>query len=479
MRIYLPRTMTGLVTAGGLLATAPLLLAVLLVNIALEHISQHSEALVEEGLTVTRLGTELRDNLNNLERNARQYVALGDPDLLEVFNQRWRDTEMTLQELEQRGLQDGYGDHLRRIHEGLTDASNEWSNGLQDEPSKAAALDRIHALGPEPEAIIALGRAAVDAQVTQLRKATAIARKVMLLSILALVPLAAVLIFSFSVAVMRPLKKMSWSIAALGHRRYDKPISIRFPSEMRRLGEHLDWLRRRLAQLEQDKDQFLRHVSHELKTPLASLHEGVGLLRDRALGPLTSRQLEVTQILVESTKELETLIDNLLAYAEWRQERRQTEMSWFDARPMVNEVLTAHKLSLIKRRLSVELKIGSPRLFGQRARLSEALGNLLSNAVKHTPEGSTISLYAGMSMGVCSLSIADRGRGVPADERNKIFEPFVRGSEAEESGIRGTGVGLSIVKETILAHKGTVEVNDEQPGARFTLVWPCPSDYPA
>jgi two-component system sensor histidine kinase GlrK len=215
-------------------------------------------------------------------------------------------------------------------------------------------------------------------------------------------------------------------------------------------------------------------VSHELKTPLASLHEGAALLSEGALGPLSERQTEVAGILVESTRELSGQIDKLLTFAEWREGHRQTDLSWFAVEPMIEEVLAAQKLPMVNRQLSATLQLSAPRLFGQRPRLRVALDNLVSNAVKHAPPGSAIEIQAEVHDRKCELSVRDSGRGVPRHERERIFEPFVRGSEAEESSVRGTGVGLSIVKEAVQAHGGNVEVEDAHPGARFKLVWPCP-----
>jgi two-component system sensor histidine kinase GlrK len=472
VRRFLPQTMTGLVAAGCLLAAAPLLLALVMAGIALQELSERAEELVEEGLAVTSLGAELTDQIYNLERNARQFVALGDPELLPVIADRLRDTHATLTRIGQHsGLRDPFVEQVAHLRQGLTEAGEIWAQS-DDEASLLRALDRMHALGPEADAIVASGRDAMNAQVHELRRAAATARHVMILSAVALLPLAGITVFGFSVAVMRPLKKMSGGIMALGHAQYSKPIEIGFPREMQRLGEQLDWLRRRLAQLEADKDRFLRHVSHELKTPLATLYEGAELLREGSLGPLTDRQREVSEIMSEAAGELRGLISNLLTYAEWREERRQGETGWFDTKPLVEEVLAAHTLSFVRRDLEAELDLKAPRLFGQRAQLRAALGNLVANAVKYAPPGSAVVVHADIDDGCCQLSVQDSGKGVPEDEKHKIFEPFVRGAHDEATGVRGTGIGLSIVKEAALAHGGTVDVDDAAPGARFCMRWP-------
>lgn len=475
LRLWSPATMTGMVAAGCLLAAVPLLAALLLGGAALERLTRHTESLVQEGVVLGRLGESLRDQLHDLERNAAQYLALGDAALLDVFFDRWGEAEETLRQIERRGLHATFAAQALTVREGLAEAGQAWAQALKNNEPLEPAIERIRALPPGAVAIIESARVAVDQQVEEIRRATAAARGVMLLSALALIPLTALLAFGFSVAVTRPLREMSRAIVALGHGRYDQPVAIAYPREMQQLGERLDWLRQRLADLEAEKDRFLRHVSHELKTPLTTLQEGSALLREGSLGPLAPPQKEVAQILAEAAIELGTLIENLLSYAQWRQEQAKPEKAWFDTRQLITEVLLAYRLLLSKRQLSVELGVHSPRLFGQRAQLRVALDNLLGNAVKHAPEGSVIEVHAGVRDGQCDLWVRDRGRGVPNPERGRIFEPFVRGTEAEESGVRGTGIGLSIVRETARAHDGTVEVEDAHPGARFRMVWPCPS----
>jgi two-component system sensor histidine kinase GlrK len=463
--------MTGLVAAGCLLVAIPLLAALLLAGGVLDRMTHHTEALVHEGVMTQRLGAELRDQLRDLERNAEQYVALGDPALLGMFDDRWREAEEKLRQVGQRGARD----EVRALERGLASAGAHWNTALKEGAPPPEVLEEFRALPPQAEGIVAAGRAAIDRQLEAIAVATAAAHTVMLLSALALIPLTALLAFGFSVAITRPLRLMSQGIAALGRGRYEQRIEIAYPREMQLLGERLDWLRRRSAALEAEKDRFLRHVSHELKTPLSTLQEGAALMREGSLGPLAPQQQEVAHILAEAAAELGALIGNLLSYAEWKAEERKPEMTWFEARALVSEVLIAHRLPMARRGLSVELGVRSARLFGQRSRLRVALDNLIGNAIKHAPEGSAIEVRAGVRDGSCELCVRDHGRGVPAPEKGRIFEPFVRGTEAEESSVRGTGIGLSIVSETARAHDGTVEVEDAHPGARFRMVWPCPA----
>jgi len=106
-----------------------------------------------------------------------------------------------------------------------------------------------------------------------------------------------------------------------GENRLDQPIDIRGPTDVRLLGRRLEWLRLRLAELDSDKARFLRHVSHELKTPLAALREGVSLLEDGIAGTLSGSQREVARILRQNTALLQSQIEDLLRSMRQRSRR--------------------------------------------------------------------------------------------------------------------------------------------------------------
>lgn len=468
---FYPKTMTSLIACSCLLAALPILVALGLAGLSLDRVTQRTEALIDEGITVAQLAADLDVQLKEIERSVRQYRVLRDADLRDLAEKRWESTLNTAQLLASQPLDGALAGQVTQLRQELSDARDSWRSdgGTSDE-----APTRLHQLGDAVDDIIAAARKRTEVRLDALRGATLHARRDMLISALTLIPLAIVLALACSVAATRPLRKIHRTIAALGHGRAVPAVDIRFPREMHRLAEQLEWLRCRLADLEEDKDRFLRQVSHELKTPLASLREGTELLGDGALGALNPRQTEVNGILSEATGELETLIHNLLTYAEWRQGRKNAEHEWFEAKALFDEVLSKHSLSMTKRSVYVLLDVECENLYGQRSQIRVAVDNLFTNALKHAPPNTAIEITAVWQSMHCAIDVRDRGRGIADADKQRIFEPFVRGSETNEQRVRGTGIGLSIVKEVISAHGGIVSVEDAHPGARFRLVWPHP-----
>lgn len=469
VRRVIPKTMVGLVATSKALAMAPLVAMLIVMSFALDRLLLRGEQLVGEGQMIEVYGATLRTELEDLERVALQHYALQDAALVEIIRQRLHSTRAAAMRFSGDDLAENVNQHSRALTAGLDEVEHELS--IDD---GARRVGDIRALAQKAEQLITEGRVGIYAEVRALNERSVVVRNVLVLSVVIVVLLTIALTLGLSRVIARPLYNLRASISALGTANYETPISIEYPRELARVGEKLEWLRRRLRDLVADKDRFLRHVSHELKTPLASLREGTDLLLERSFGTLNGRQAEVAQILAESAIDLDAQIRNLLTYAEWRRGQRDVEMSWIDSRVLVEEVLASQRLTLSKRSLDTHLELHTPQLYGHRWSLRVSLGNLLSNAVKHAPRGSTIDIALDRRNGRCLLSVRDRGRGVPASERERILQPFVRGSDPEEAGMRGTGIGLSIVNETVKAHGGKLEVQEADPGARFVLVWPSP-----
>jgi two-component system sensor histidine kinase GlrK len=250
-------------------------------------------------------------------------------------------------------------------------------------------------------------------------------------------------------------------------------VSVKGPTDLQALGRQLEWLRVRLGEIAEERNRFLRHMSHELKTPLANLREGTELLLEGAVGPLSNEQREVGGILRENSLRLQRLIENLLSYSEWQAKRSGLDVGELNLPAMVQGAIETYQLPINAHRLTLVRQVDDVSFQADRAKLRLILDNLVSNAVKFTPDGGTITVRGRRDGDDVVIEVADTGPGVPPAERARIFETFYQGATPQGGLVRGTGIGLSVVQEFVQAHGGTVELVDgEFPGAHFRVRLP-------
>ena len=152
----------------------------------------------------------------------------------------------------------------------------------------------------------------IDSDVGALQRQTDRARRELFLESTLLLPLVLIVVLLFALRLSRPLRQIDRAIGELGRGNFSQRVVVGGPVDLERLGHQLEWLRNRLLELAQERNRFLRHMSHELKTPLANIREGTELLMDGAVGELDSGQREVTEILRDNGIKLQRLIENLL-----------------------------------------------------------------------------------------------------------------------------------------------------------------------
>jgi two-component system sensor histidine kinase GlrK len=284
--------------------------------------------------------------------------------------------------------------------------------------------------------------------------------------------LAVAMALAFGIWFTVPLQRLEHAIVNLGENRLDQVIRIRGPADLMLVGQRLDWLRLRLVELDADKSRFLRHISHELKTPLASMREGVSLLEDGVAGELNQDQREIAQILRHNTGVLQGQIEDLLRLNTAAFEARQLHRQSTDLRELVESQVDAQRLQWRARELTIEI-IGERVLVAlDPEKIGVVLANLLSNAIRYSPLQSTIRLELSTLPGLVCIDIQDQGAGVAIVDRERIFEPFYRGERQPTDVVRGSGIGLSIVHEYVAAHGGRIELLAEPAGAHFRMELP-------
>jgi two-component system sensor histidine kinase GlrK len=284
--------------------------------------------------------------------------------------------------------------------------------------------------------------------------------------------LAAMLAIGFGFWLSRPLQRIETAIERLGEQRYDQVVTVGGPADTRRLGLQLNWLHRRLADLDQSKERFLLHISHQMRTPLAALREGVSLLEDEVAGPLNGGQREIGHILRQNTVALQAQIEDLLRYNAAAFNAQHLQRTNVDLVALLQRVVDEQHLQWRARNLDVRVSGPCVSALVDAGKLALALANMLSNAVRFSPMGGNIALVVGSGPAGHSIDCIDQGRGVAPEDAGRIFEPFYQGRRQPAGAGKGNGVGLSIAREYVVAHHGSVKLLASDIGAHFRIELP-------
>ena len=190
------------------------------------------------------------------------------------------------------------------------------------------------------------------------------------------------------------------------------------------------------------------------------------------MGKLTPEQREIAEILRHNSIELQKLIEDLLSYGASQSQKRTLDLERVDLRRAVNRVADDQKLALRGKRLKLNVNVQGVALSADFEKLRVMLDNLLSNAIKFSPTGGTIAVRAAKADGMVEIDVVDQGPGIAKEERGLVFEPFYRGQYAADALVKGTGIGLSVVREYAQMHGGSAEIVDDGPGAHIRVRLP-------
>ena len=471
MRLTYPRSFLSLLLIGFAVVVAPLLFALFTNALAFERLSRLAEQAVHSSVKVTQASRALASVIATLDRTSRQYAVAGEAAPLEAYRSARAAFQRIARQLDDMDLSEAQRSELMAI-ERDEDAVSQLIARTGPTPELSRRIPQEFAtLSERGQALVREGDQVTNQAIEQLRAQAAKSRDSNFWLIVALIPTAVILIASVTFLIARPISQVSDRIRELGEGQFAKPIAIEGPGDMVRLGEQLDWLRERLATLEAQKTRFLQHMSHELKTPLTALREGSDLLSSGVVGTLNAEQREIARILQENSIELRKLIEGLLNYSAVHAQASYLDAKIVQLREVVRRVVNDRKLPIVAKDMRIELNCENVTAYCDEEKIRVLLDNLLSNAIKYSPDRGLISIKLYKDHNDAVIEVLDEGPGIPPVDREKIFEAFHRGADSPVAAIKGSGLGLSIVKEYVQLHKGRIEVLDG-PGAHFRVRFP-------
>lgn len=270
---------------------------------------------------------------------------------------------------------------------------------------------------------------------------------------------------------LRPVKDIISTARLIGAENLKTRIALpETHDEIRLLAETFNEMLDRLDRTFTSQREFIEDFSHEIKTPLA----------------IIKGELEVTLKKIRSVKEYETtlhssleeidriikVVDDLLTLARVEAEDLALSTDSVELAELVQELVAEMEVLAHQKNLQVILeKTSSPQISGDREKLKRVFINLLDNAIKFTPSGGRIEVRVGVEANLAKVQVADTGPGISPEQLPHIFDRFYRGSK--DDSLPGSGLGLSIVKAIIEAHRGKIEVKSELgQGSTFTVYLP-------
>jgi len=472
MQRYYPRSFLKLLVIGFTLVALPLIFALVNTAVSVDQLSSQSEQTVYQAVQATQSSRRLAELLTSMERTARQMVILGDRSLLDAYGVAREQLIRTARQFQRLPFDIEQKSALDRIVRGEQEIYDVLSDPSAQPPRLAETVRRFVDLAAEARIINMRSNALIDREVEAMRATAAQARRITFWQVLALIPVVVFIVIGFSILIARPIRQIDAAIRRLGGGQFAAPVIVSGPQDLEQLGERLEWMRRELLDLERQKNQFLRQVSHELKTPLTALREGAELLSEEAVGKLTPGQREITEILRHNSVELQKLIEALLSFGASQFRKVAVDLEPVEIRQVVERVVADHSLAIRARGLTLDLAIQDVMFPAAPEKLRVVLDNLVSNAVKFSPAGGQIRIGARVDGEMLQLDVIDQGPGIPAVDRARIFEPFFQGRDEGAGPVRGTGIGLSVVKEYVFGHGGSIEVVDSRKGAHLRVRLP-------
>lgn len=446
---------------GFTLVALPLVIALIYSAIQVNQMSNQATQTIFSVAALTITNRELNEKKLKLERFASQYIVLKDTELKAEYLKQ----ELQIMQLVNNKLTIYSDDILSQYSQDFSIIISKIHELITNKTIEDNSLEVVHfhfvALAKVSQNINQRSIDLINIQANQIKLTADQVSSTMLVSLL-IIPATFIIAGLFIFLITTPLKLLIEKIQSLEQGDFENKIVLKGSPEITEIADALEMMRLRLHALELQKSSFIRHISHELKTPLAAIREGTELLYDNSVGNLNDEQQEVCHIIKASVNRLQRLIEDLLDFNIVLDSTSLQDSEKISLKPLLNNVLADHKLDIKRKNITVNQTLENILIHSNAKQLKVILDNVLSNAIKYSPNNGTIEIFSNFEAQQLTLSIIDHGPGISPNITDKVFDAFYQGPAPENSQIKGSGLGLTIVKELLMRLNGDINIVNQQ-----------------
>jgi len=462
---------------GFALVALPLVFALIYAAIQINQLAKNSEGAIRNTAKLTENIGEIRATLSKMERYASQYIVLNDPELINSYLQQEQVIMTSLDNnliAHQDNLLSENSNKLKQELMVLQQQLFPKTPEINEKLPLTELQNQFRKLVNINQNITSRSNTLISLQVNNIRT-SAIALSQTMLNGLVIIPITIAIALYFISIITKPLKKLTAKIQQFEHGDFEQTITLRSSPEINEIVDALEVMRTRLHALELQKSSFIRHISHELKTPLAAIREGTELLYDNSVGELNDEQQEISHIIRTSVTRLQRLIEDLLNFNIVLDSTSLQDSIQINVNSVVESVLLAQKLDIKRKQIVVDNSFVDIQVQSNEKQLNVILDNLVSNAIKYSPDHGKIFIDCKLLDGHLLISVIDQGPGIEVSQQERIFDAFYQGSPSPDNHIKSSGLGLTIVKELLMRINGNIQIQSktsEISGTKVTITLP-------
>jgi two-component system sensor histidine kinase GlrK len=458
---------------GFTLVALPLVLALLYSANQVNQLAKQGASSIFTVAELINTNQKISNTLKKMERYASQYLVLLDNELMANYIVEQQILLATNDKLFQHNdddikqLTQQFSQAILKVHQSITTSASGFSTSehQQEIISLEGLQKQFKRLININEQLNRRSNELINQQAQEIKYSTAKVSHTLLKSLF-IIPISLLIAWVFIMLITKPLKQLILKIQLLQQGNFqqedvlqENPVSGFI--EIKEINEALNSMGSRLHALELQKSSFIRHISHELKTPLAAIREGTELLYDNSVGSLNNDQQEVTKIIRNSTTRLQRLIEELLDFNIVLDSTSLQDKETINLAVLIDQVLSDRTLDIKRKHLVIEKDYANITIESNAKQLTVIIDNLLSNAIKYSPEYGVINIFATLNQNQLFFSVIDQGDGINTDQQGKIFDAFYQGTPPKDSTIKSSGLGLTIVKELLMRLNGNITLKSQ------------------